>query len=76
MPVAHNYVTVTGSRDIGRGVEHIGARTGDTGFAKREQDLALRTELDDHVALAIAAGVVGRPHVALAIAMEPRGWLK
>src|ERR1700704_3631804 len=73
MAVAYDDVTVAGNRDIGRGVEHIGAHTGDPGFAERQRDLALRTELDDHVALAVAGGVVGRPHVALAIDMEPVG---
>src|SRR5450631_1343873 len=64
MPVTDDDVAIGGHRDIRRSVEHIGAVAGDSGFAERQHHLALWTELDDLVALAIATGVVARPHVA------------
>src|SRR5258708_11960351 len=73
MPVTDDDVAIAGNRDIRRSVEHVGAFTCDTGFAERQQHLALRTELDDLVALAIATSVVSRPHVALAVYVETMG---
>jgi len=66
-PVTHEDVAIAGHHDIGGSVEHVGAFTCDAGLAERQQDLAVRTELDDLMALSVAAGVIGRPHVALVI---------
>src|SRR5258708_6234714 len=70
MPVTHDDVAIGGNRDVRRSVEHVGALTCYTGSAERQQYLAPWTELDDLVALAVVATVVGRPYVALAIDIE------
>src|ERR1700686_4749528 len=76
MPVTDNDVAIAGNRDIRWSVEHVGALTCDTGCAKRQQYLALWTELDDLVALAVATSVVSRPHVAIAIHIETMGMVE
>ena len=70
MPVTHDDVAIGGNRDVRWSVEHVGALTCYTGSAERQQYLAPWTELDDLVALAVVANVVGRPYVALAIDIE------
>src|SRR5215472_5240937 len=67
-------VTIARNRDIRWSVEHVGAITSNPWSAERQQYLALRTELNDLVALAVAASVVGRPHVAFTIDIETM-WL-
>src|SRR5258708_2121938 len=73
MPVTNDDVAINGNRDVRWRVEHVGPVTCDTSSAERQQYLALRTELDDLMALAIAANIVSRPHIALAIDIEAMG---
>src|SRR5262249_57587780 len=51
-------------------VEFVRAIAGDPGFAEREQHLAVRTELDDLMTLAVLAQPIGDPDVALAVDMN------
>src|SRR6266446_6441590 len=73
MPITNDDVAIGGNGDIRWRVEHVGPVTCDTSSAKRQQYLALWTELDDLMALAIAANIVRRPHIALAIDIEAVG---
>src|SRR5262245_55013565 len=67
MPVSNEDVTVWRHHDRRRRVELVGAIAGDAGLAQRQQYLAVGTELEHLVALAVLAEPVGDPHVALAV---------
>ena len=79
VPVAHEDIAVLGGDDVAREAEQpIGSVTRDTQLTERQQHLTLRTELDDHVALARRVGVVrvrappvGHPDVAVAVHVQP-----
>src|SRR6476646_5503987 len=63
MTVAHDDVPVGGNRHIRRSVEHIRPVPGYTRLADRQQDLALGTELENLVALAVPARIVRSPDI-------------
>src|SRR5262245_63482106 len=70
-------VAVGRSDDIGRLIEGVRAVAGDSNFAERQQDLSIRTELDDDVSLpdrclSRRAGrdSVGHPDVSVSVHMH------
>ena len=65
MAVGHEDIAAGRPDDIGGLVEEAGARSADAGFAERHQELAIGTEFQRHVALALAAAGIGYPEVAL-----------
>ena len=79
MPVSHEDVAVFGGDDVAwEGEQPIGPVALDAQLTERQQYLTLRTELDDHVALARRVGIVlsralpvGHPDVAVAVHVEP-----
>src|SRR5262249_47026575 len=60
-------VAIGRDQDIGRPIEGVGPVARDPGLAQRHQHLSIGTELDDRVALAVAAPAVGDPDVAIPV---------
>jgi len=60
-------VAIGRDQDIGRPIEGLGPLARDSGLAQRHQHLSIGAELDDRVALAVAASAVGHPNVAIPI---------
>ena len=69
MTVGHEDIAVRGDDNVGWAVEGVGACAQDAWLAERQQDLAVRIELDHLVPFAWCRrdAVVGDPDVALAI---------
>ena len=78
MAVADEDVAVRRDQDGGRHIERVGAVASHAGLAERHQDLAVLTELEHLVALAVSprilavgAFTVGDPDVAVAVDVDP-----
>src|SRR5262249_8320204 len=65
--VADENVAIGRDQNRGRSVEGVRTVACRSGLAEREQDLAVRAELEDLVALAVLALGVGDPDVAVAV---------
>ncbi len=74
--VADKDVAVRRHRDVGRRVEGIRPVAGDTRPAQRHQHLAVRAELEDLMAAAVAAAVVRHPDIAVAIDVHSVGMIE
>ena len=70
MAVADEDVAVGRDEDRRRRVELVVAGAGDAGLAERQQELAVRAELEHLLALAAHADAVGQPDIAFAIDMQ------
>ena len=70
MAVADEDVAVGRDEDGGGRVELVGACAGDASLTERQQELAVGTELEDLMALAVLADAVGQPDIAFAIDMQ------
>ncbi len=70
VPIADEDVAVGRNEDRRRRVELVGTGAGDAGLAERQQELAVRTELEDLVAFAVLAEPVDQPDIALAVDLD------
>jgi hypothetical protein len=73
MPVGDENVAVRRDYDSRRVDERVRSIRADARFAERQQDLSLRTELENLVAFSALPFPVGRPHVSVAVHMETMG---
>src|SRR5215472_10757904 len=60
-------VAIGRDQDVGRPIEGLGPFARDPRLAQRHQHLSIGAELDDRVALAVAASAVGHPDVAIPV---------
>ena len=70
MSIGDENVAVRRDQHCGRCVELVRTVAGDTGLAERHQHPAVRTELEDLVALSVLAEPVGDPDIAIAVDMQ------
>src|SRR5713226_117416 len=71
MAVADEDIAIGGDEHIRRSIECVGTGAGNAGLAKGHEHLALWAELEHSAPLALAAMIVGRPHIAVMIDMQP-----
>jgi hypothetical protein len=71
--VGNEDVAVLSDGNVGRAAEQVVAATGDARLAERHQELAVRTEFEDLVALALRHHRVGYPDVAVPIDSDAVG---
>ena len=67
MPFGDEDIAVGSYDHIGRLIEKAGRITGHSGFTKRHEDLSIRAELENLLALSIAALFVGHPEVSILV---------
>src|SRR5215510_15996806 len=70
MPVRNEDVSIRRSDDVAGPIEGVGSVAGNPCLTERHQHLSFRAEFEYLVTLAIFAGRVGRPDVAVAVDME------
>src|SRR5258708_1624359 len=71
MAVADEHIAIGADEHIRRSIERVGTGAGNAGRAKGHEHLALWAELEHSVPLALAAMIVGYPHIAVMIDMQP-----
>src|SRR5215813_5478842 len=76
MAVADEDIAIGGDEHIRRSIECVGTGAGNAGLAKGHEHLALWAELEHSVPPAAAAMIVGRPHIAVTIDMQPMRMVK
>src|SRR5215470_16496573 len=71
MAVADEDIAIGRDEHVRRSIECVRTGAGNAGLAKGHEHLALRADLEHSVPLALAAMIVGRPHIAVIIDMQP-----
>src|SRR5260370_11923924 len=69
--VADEDIAIGGDEHIRRSIDRVGTAPGNPRFPKSHEHLALWAELEHGVPLALAAMIVGGPHIAIMIDMQP-----
>src|SRR2546427_4373520 len=70
MPIGDESIAVRSRHDVARPIERVRPVAGNPGLAERHQHLSFRVELEYLVALAVFAGRVSRPDVAVPVDVE------
>jgi hypothetical protein len=71
MAIADEDIAIGSNEHVRRSIECVGTGAGNAWLAKGHQYLALRAELEHLMALAAATMIVGHPHIAVGIDMQP-----